>query len=60
MSNLLFGPLHGVLAPNTDLARRVGVGLEFRIQGVALRQRERVRALAEACVFVALTRVDGV
>ena len=37
-----------------------GVGLQVRIQGVALRQRERVRALAEACVFVALTRVDGV
>ena len=28
----------------------MGVGLQVRIQGVALRQRERVRALAEACV----------
>ena len=26
------------------------MGLELRVQGVALRQRERVRALAEACV----------
>ena len=60
MSNLLLGPLHGVLAPNTDLARRVGVGLELRIQGVALRQRERVRALAEACVFALLWRRCGV
>lgn len=25
------------------------MGLELRVQGVALRQRERVRALAEAC-----------
>ena len=60
MSNLLLGPLHGVLGSNPNLARHVGVGLQVRIQGVALRQRERVRALAEACVFVALTRVDGV
>ena len=44
------GPLHGVLGTNTDLARRVGVGLEFRVQGVAFWERERVRALAEACV----------
>ena len=50
MSNLLLGPLHGVLTANPDLARRVGVGLEFGVERVALRQRERVRALAEACV----------
>ena len=49
MSNLLLGPLHGVLAPDTDLARRVGVGLQFGVERVALRQREGVRALAEAC-----------
>ena len=60
MSNLLLGPLHGVLAPDTDLARCVGVGLELRVQGVAFWEREGVRALAEACVFKALSRVDGV
>ena len=60
MSNLLLGPLHGVLTPNTDVARRVGVGLQFGVQGVAFWERERVRALAEACAFVALSRVDGV
>ena len=44
------GPLHGVLGTNPDLARRVGVGLQFGVQGVAFWERERVRALAEACV----------
>ena len=60
MSNLLLGPLHGVLTANPDLARRVGVGLEFGVERVALRQRERVRALAEACVFALLWRCCGV
>ena len=60
MSNLLLGPLHGVLGSNPNLARRVGVGLEFRVQGVAFWERERVRALAEACVFALLWRCCGV